>query len=209
MIPLSRFRLAPQGVLARLDKVAAARPGSIDDGQCARFRPVAMMKNGAGSGRCRIMTTDTFKTWALVTNGARCRILRGVGGGEGALAELVLRCEARNLRDIMSDKAGRSFVSKGGNRRSALAYASDPIAEDRREFIRQIIALLESHRRAGEFSSLAVFAEHNMLGHLRQMMPQTLVAMVICEVPKNLLHLTAPELAEAVSRAVQDGSDHS
>jgi protein required for attachment to host cells len=155
------------------------------------------------------MTPDTSKTWALVTNGSRCRILRGVGGGEGALAELVLRCESRNLRDIMSDKAGRAVVSKRGNRRSAMAYASDPIAEDRREFIRQIIALLESHRRAGDFSRLAVFAEHDMLGHLRQLLPQSLVAMLVCEVPKNLLHLSAQELAEAVARALRDESDHS
>jgi protein required for attachment to host cells len=168
-----------------------------------------MMKNGSVSGRCRIMTTDTFKTWALVTNGARCRILRGVGGGEATLAELVLRSESRNLRDIMSDKAGRSVVSKGASRRSAMAYAGDPIAEDRREFIRQIIALLESHRRAGDFSRLAVFAEHDTLGLLRQMLPRTLVDMVICEVPKNLLQLSTQELAEAVARALQDRSDQS
>jgi protein required for attachment to host cells len=87
-----------------------------------------------------------------------------------------------------------------------MEYGSDPVAEDQREFIRQIIALLESHRRAGDFDKLAIFAEHDMLGQLRQMMPQSLADLVIREVPKNLLHLSAQELAEAVSRGLPDVS---
>lgn len=154
------------------------------------------------------MAKITSKIWALVLNGARCRILRGVSGrGEDTPAELVLRSESRNLRDIMSDKPGRSFASAGGGRRSAMEYGSDPLAEDQREFIRQIIALLESHRRAGDFAKLAIFAEHDMLGHLRQMMPQTLADLVIREVPKNLLQLSAQDLADVVFRELQDGSD--
>lgn len=153
------------------------------------------------------MAKITSKTWALVLNGSRCRILRGVSSkGIKVPTELVLRSEARNLRDIMSDKPGRSFTSSGGGRRSAMEYGSDPLAEDQREFIRQIISLLESHRRAGDFDKLAIFAEHEMLGHLRQMMPQTLTDMVIREVPKNLVQLSAPELAEAVSHGLPDGS---
>lgn len=159
-------------------------------------------------GHSGSMTQDTFRTWALVMNSARCRILRGISpGAADALAELVLRSESRNLREIMSDKPGRSFASAGGGRRSAMEYASDPIAEDQREFIRQIIALLESHRRAGDFTRLAVFAGHDMLGLLRQMMPQPLRDMVIHEVAKNLLHLSAPDLQGAILRELQDGSD--
>ena len=88
-----------------------------------------------------------------------------------------------------------------------MEYASDPIAEDQREFIRQVITLLESHRRAGDYDKLAAFAEHDMLGHLRQLMPRTLADIVIREVPKNLLHLSPQELAEAVARELQDVSD--
>jgi len=153
------------------------------------------------------MSKITYKTWALVLNNSRCRILRGVSSkGDKVPTELVLRSEARNLRDIISDKPGRSFTSSGGGRRSAMEYGSDPLAEDQREFIHQIIAILESHRRAGDFDNLAIFAEHDMLGQLRQMMPQTLAELVIREVPKNLVQLSAPELAEAVSRGLPDGS---
>lgn len=148
------------------------------------------------------------RTWTLVVNSARCRILRGLSDrGSIAPTELVLRSEVRNLRDIMSDRPGRSFTSNGGSRRSAMEYAGDPMAEDQREFVRQIIAILESHRLAGDFDKLAVFAEHDMLGHLRRMMPQTLADLVIREVPKNLVRLSAQELAEAVAQELQDGSD--
>jgi protein required for attachment to host cells len=152
------------------------------------------------------MARDNSKIWALAINSTRSRILRGLSPSDyGAPAELVLRCEARNLREIMSDKPGRSFASAGGGRRSAMAYSSDLIAEDQRDFIRQVIAVLESHRRAGDFGSLAVFAEHDMLGHLRQLMPQALRDLVICEVPKNLLHLSTQELPLVISRELKDG----
>ncbi|MDM7932210.1 host attachment protein [Tabrizicola sp.] len=153
------------------------------------------------------MKRGTSVTWALVLNAARCRILRGLSArGDDVPSELVLRAESRNLRDIMSDKPGRSFASKGAGRRSAMAYSSDPVAEDRREFIHEVIALLESHRRAGDFDKLAVFAEHEMLGYLRQIMPPSLADLVVREVPKNLLHLSTQELAQVVSQEMRDGT---
>jgi protein required for attachment to host cells len=162
---------------------------------------------GLGLELGNAMKRDNSKTWAVVINGARCRILRGIPShSKDALAELVLRSESRKLREIMSDKPGRTFASQG-MRRSAIEYASDPIAEDQQEFIRQIIALLESHRRAGEIRKLAVFAEHDMLGRLHKLMPQTLSDLVIYEVPKNLLHLSPQELSETVLAELQDGSN--
>lgn len=158
-------------------------------------------------GRSGIMARDNSNTWGLAINSARCRIVRGLSDrDDGVPAELVLRSEARSLRDIMADKPGRSFASKGGGRRSAMEYASDPVAEDQREFVRQVIALLESHRLAGEFDKLAIFAEHDILGHLRQLMPKSYRDIVICEVPKNLLHLSEQELPKAILRELADGA---
>lgn len=165
--------------------------------------PLGSVRSGCGS----IMARNNSRTWALVMDGTRCRVLRGLATTkEDALTELVLRSEFRNLRDIMSDKPGRSFSSMGGGRRSAMEYSSDPITEDQREFIRQVIALLDSHRRAGEYDRLAVFAEHDILGHLRLMLPGTLHDMVICEVPKNLLQLSAADLRDAILQELNDDS---
>ncbi len=149
------------------------------------------------------MPLNKSKLWVLAMNSARARILRDLAG-DGGQTELVLRSEAHKLRDIMADKPGRSFSSMGGGRRSAMEYGSDPLAEDEREFIRQVIAVLQSHRRAGDFDALAVFAEHEVLGRLRQLMPSILKDMVIKEVPKNLLHLSPHELPQAIARDIDN-----
>ncbi|MBA3909154.1 MAG: host attachment protein [Rhodobacter sp.] len=152
------------------------------------------------------MKKDASRVWALAINSTQARIVRGLGTGENAApAELVLKTSAKKPRDIMSDKPGRSFASKGGGRRSAMEYSSDPVTEVHRDFIRQVIQLLESHRRAAEFDQLAIFAEHDMLGLLRPMLPQPLSALVIKEVPKNFLHLSEHELPKAILHELADG----
>lgn len=59
--------------------------------------------------------------WALVMSSTQARILQGFAKGEtGDVPELVLNTEHKDLRDIMSDKPGRSFSSVGPER-SAMA----------------------------------------------------------------------------------------
>lgn len=152
------------------------------------------------------MRKDKSRLWALAINSTQARVIRGFGSGEDpAPAELALHTEMRKPGDVMSDKPGRSFASHGGGRRSAIEYASDPVAEGQRDFIRQVIALLETHRRADDFDRLAIFAEHDMLGLLRQLLPQSLQALVVCEVPKNLLHLSEHELPKTILQELKDG----
>lgn len=153
------------------------------------------------------MKKDTSKLWALAINSTQARVVRGFASGENAAPpELALKTEMQKPRDVMSDKPGRSFASKGGGRRSAMEYASDTVVEGQRDFIRQVIQLLESHRRAGDFEKLAIFAEHDMLGLMRQMLPNSLSALVIMEVPKNLLHLSEHELPKAILHELADAS---
>jgi len=139
------------------------------------------------------------KTWALAMNATHARIVRALERtGEGLPAELVLRSENRHLKDIMADKPGRSFTSMGGGRRSSMEYASDPIREDQREFVRQVVRVLETHRLAGDFDALAVFAAPAVLGLLRDEMPSRLAATIVEESPKNLMHLSDNDLAHAI-----------
>lgn len=105
----------------------------------------------------------------------------------------------------MSDVAVREAPSTSTGKRSAIEYRSKTIDEDQRDFIRQVFALLESHRRAGEFGHLAIFAELRVLGVLSQMMPQALRSMVICVVPKNLLHLSPRELPKMILEDMHHG----
>lgn len=166
-------------------------------------------RTGHGSDGSIDMKRDRFRrTRASVTNGAGCRIWRGLSvRAETPAAALVLRSESRNLCNLLSGCADRSLPSTGDGRGVALEYPGDPVAEDRRARIRQVISLPESHRRAGGFEKLAVVAERDMLGHLRRLMPKSLQEKRISEVPKSLPHRPEQELVEVVEREMQGGTD--
>ena len=153
------------------------------------------------------MKKDNSRLWALAINSTHARIIRGFGPrGEAVLPELNLSHAIEKPRDVMSDKPGRSFASSGGGRRSAIEYATDPVAEGQKDFIRQVIALLEKHRGAKDFDRLVIFAEHDMLGLLRPMLPKALAALVVREEAKNLLHLPEHALSKAILHELDDGS---
>lgn len=141
------------------------------------------------------------REWVLVMSATRARIVRGLPArGEAAEPELVLRTPSRKLKEIMSDKPGRSYASGSPGRRSAMDYGSDPLRQDEIEFVHQIFALIEAHRRAGEFDSLVVVAAPHMLGLLRQEMPDSLLPLVKREIAKNLAGLTEAALPDVLKK---------
>ena len=137
--------------------------------------------------------------WALVMSSTQVRILRGISRenphGE---PELVLSTEHKDLRDIMSDKPGRSFSSVGPGR-SAMEYASDPVKDAMKAFAEQAVSLLEQHFRKHEFTRLAVVAGPQMLGILRDSLTPDLEQALIAEIPKNLLHESENDLRQLVT----------
>ena len=143
------------------------------------------------------------RTWALVMDGVRARVLRGItnADGEGEI-ELISRAPSNHLRDILSDKAGRSFASDGSGRRSALEPGGDPVRRDMQDFAAQTAELLETHRRAGDFQQLAVLAEPRMLGILRSESPASLWATVVLDLPLNLIAMPERELRERVRELI-------
>lgn len=143
------------------------------------------------------------KTWALVTNGVRARILRGLENGvpDGPI-ELVSMARSTHLREIMADRSGRSFSSDRSGRRSAMEPGSDPIRRDMQDFARDTFETLEKHRREGGFERLAIFAAPKMLGILREEMPDTLRDCVFLERPLNLIHCPEAELRGTVYRTI-------
>jgi protein required for attachment to host cells len=137
--------------------------------------------------------------WALVLNTTRARILRGVRADiHDGPAELVLRTPHRALRDIMADKPGRAATSAAGGRRTALEYSSDPVHEDAVAFAKEAVTLLETHRKAGDFDRLAIFASEEMLGIIRKELTDGLKAVIATEVAKNLMHESEGDLMRIV-----------
>lgn len=137
--------------------------------------------------------------WALVISSTQARIVRGIAkGATDVVPELALHTEHKDLREIMSDRPGRSFSSVGSGR-SAMAYASDPVKDAKRAFVDAAVALLHQHFVMGDFTQLAIFAGPEMLGLLRDGLPADLQQAVVKEMPKNLLHETPHDLRRIVT----------
>lgn len=140
--------------------------------------------------------------WALVMSSTQARIIRGIArGAVDDVPELTLHAEHRDLREIMSDKPGRSFSSVGSGR-SAMEYASDPVRDAKRAFVDEVVTLLHRHFAQHDFTHLAIFAGPELLGLVRDGLPPDLQHSVIVEVSKNLLHETPHDLRRIVTDPV-------
>ena len=75
----------------------------------------------------------SVKTWILIANGSRARIVinEGVGRGVTAVAGKFFNRESQKGGDIMADRPGRTFNSEGTGRH-AMEYSSDPVRERER-----------------------------------------------------------------------------
>lgn len=151
------------------------------------------------------MPVEKRKLWVLVMNATHARILRGIGWRPGPdedstdpPGEITRQIEAKQLGDIMADRPGRSFASFS-TQRSAMESGSDPLAEETRGLIRDVIALLEKHQRKGAFRELAIYAEPQVLGELRKMLPGPLRQLVTHEAAANYLNLSAADLTRRLN----------
>ncbi|WP_371059469.1 host attachment protein [Rhodosalinus sp. 5P4] len=132
-----------------------------------------------------------FRIWALVSDCVRARILRGLerGGGDAdPPTELVERPQARGIRAALSG--------------AAPGTAAGP-EEDVAQFARTLLRFLDTHRVAGDFTRLAVFAEPRMLSALRAAAPPALWSTVILEEPRNLVILPETTLRATVLQSFE------
>ena len=138
----------------------------------------------------------TRATWGLAIDGARARIVRDLEEelhGAPIPEELGLEVQPHKLGEIMSDRPGRGHASVGGAR-TAMEYASDPVREAERAFCEEVLWLLGSHHRRGDFDRLVVAAEPRMLGLLRDRRSREIEAATVAEVAKDYLHLSPADL---------------
>lgn len=136
------------------------------------------------------------ETWGLAIDGARARIVRDLEQalhGAPIPEEVGLEVRAKALGEIMSDRPGRGHASVG-SARSAMEYASDPVREAERAFCEEVLWLLGSHHRRGDFDRLVVAAEPRMLGQLRDVRSRGIEAATVAEVAKDYLHLSPADL---------------
>lgn len=149
----------------------------------------------------------SLRTWALVMGGTRARILRGVedGDGEEQVEDIHIAVE-QHLRNFLTGNLGGDFPFGSGKRGFAIEPGIDPVLRDMQEFASSICDVLEQHRRAGDFTRLAIVAEQKMLGILRPQLTATLRQSIILELPMNLMALPEPDLRDRVLHLVRNNT---
>ncbi len=136
------------------------------------------------------------RTWILIADGLRARILLNDGPGRGVRELPDCEFTALNQSDgeINADRPGRTFDSAGSGRH-ALEPHSSPQRDAKHNFARKIIARLVREHNDGNFDRLIVVASPQMLGDLRSLVPNGLKASITGEMAKDLTHLTNDKIA--------------
>ncbi|MFP4328040.1 MAG: host attachment protein [Paracoccaceae bacterium] len=130
--------------------------------------------------------------WALVSDGTRARVLRGVGGAPPRAPELVQRFRAPFLRAALARRPVPDVPPP-----------ASPLDADMRFFAICLCDDLEAHRAAGDFDHLALFATRRMLALLDQEMPRQLGAVVMHRSARNLIRVPNAPLAAQIAQSLR------
>ncbi len=136
------------------------------------------------------------RTWILIADGARARILQNDGPGKGvhAVAGGVLHGDHAPTHEIKSDREGRSYSSVGPGR-SAIEAHSDPHRELKRKFARELADVLAQGLQRQAYDRLVIVAAPSALGDLRAAVSDQVRAKVTGEVAKDLTKTPDAEVA--------------
>ncbi|MGI9426482.1 MAG: host attachment protein [Hyphomicrobiaceae bacterium] len=134
------------------------------------------------------------RTWILIADGARARVLLNEGPGKGITAVDGMNFTGSHAatRDIMADKPGRSFESVGDTRH-ALQNPSDPHQLLKQQFVDRIAAIMTEHQSA--YDSLIIVSPPATLGMIRKALSKAVANKVKSELGKDLTHTTNTEIA--------------
>lgn len=143
------------------------------------------------------------RTWILLADGTRARVLCNTGPGKGLQQVQGMEIEGDNYRsgDIMADRPGRTFDSAGSHRH-AMEPHSDPQREAKRSFAADMVAELQQQLQAQSFDRLILVAAPATLGDIRKILPKSLLGVVYAEVPKNLVQIPDNELDSHLSKVL-------
>ena len=145
------------------------------------------------------MTAIERRTWIVVADAGRARILRFEGAGASGRLHEEAAFENPDAhgraRDFGHDRPGRVVESVGGAHH-AVEPRSDPHRRAKTEFARLLAAHLDRAAGADAFDRLVVVAPARMLGDLRAAFGEETRRRIVREVDKDLTRLPARELAE-------------
>jgi protein required for attachment to host cells len=127
------------------------------------------------------------RTWILIADGARARILLNTGPGHGLtpVDGLVFDGDHSATHTIVDDREGRTHSSVGHGR-SAIEAHSDPHRELKSKFAHRLAEVLDDGAENKTFDRLILVAAPVTLGDLRTMISKRVATLVIGEIPHDL-----------------------
>lgn len=138
----------------------------------------------------------SIRTWILIANAGRARVLQNLGPGKGATPVDGLDSISTlpsSTNEIVEDRQGRSFESVGSVRHP-LTPATDPRKKVKREYLEMLADQLDERLKVGEFDKLVVVAPPPALGVLRGAYSDRLSAAISGEIAKDLTKTPDHEL---------------
>ena len=127
------------------------------------------------------------KTWILVADGGRARILEVAG--KGKVLRMISGSDAK-LDNPPSHEQGRDRPARVhelvGNVRHAVEPRHDPHRARETLFARQLGAMLGGYAARNDFDRLVLVAPAAMLGDLRRALQPQVLEKVVAEVDKDL-----------------------
>ena len=135
------------------------------------------------------------RTWILVTDGGKARILENLGVGKGVhqVAGLEETITLPPNRELQDDRPGRGHESASPMRHAV--EVSDPHRVLKRTFASHLVDELSALHRKGAFDRLVLVAPPEMLGNLRAVIGDPLAKSVIGELARDLTHLPTTDIA--------------
>jgi protein required for attachment to host cells len=127
-------------------------------------------------------------TWILVANQAEARIYSSDQLPVNlSLVDVLANKEgAAHPGDLVSDAPGRAFDSTGSGRH-AMEPNTGVKEEQRRRFVKEMAARLQSAYLKGAFTQLVLLAAPAVLGVIRKSLTADLKKIVVKEIPKDVI----------------------
>lgn len=137
-----------------------------------------------------------LKTWVLIADGARARILVNRGPGRSLIPVdgLEFAADHSATHDLVADRQGRSFSSHGPGR-SAIEARSDPHRDLKSSFARHLADVLARDLEDGQYHRLILVAAPATMGDLRGAISDKVRGAVVGEVALDLTKTPNSEVA--------------
>ena len=139
------------------------------------------------------------KTWILIADASRARILERVGAGR-RLRPVVnggVETEIKPNRELISDRPGRA-ADRGGAGSHPMQSVDDWHRLEKERFAAELAGRLSKAAVAGAYDHLVLIAPPRTIGDLRASLDEAARQRVVAEIGKDLTQLSDHDLKDAI-----------